>query len=96
MIVEGTIEGLVEDRGFGFISAPGLSKNIFFHFSCLHGVRFEDLQKDSRVHVEYEDGPRGLAATSVRIMDGAIHPLTVQFSEYDIINNLTDLIFTDT
>ena len=71
MIVEGTIEGLVEDRGFGFISAPGLSKNIFFHFSCLHGVRFEDLQKDSRVHVEYEDGPRGLAATSVRIKDGA-------------------------
>ena len=49
------------DRGFGFISREGETKDLFFHSSDLSGVTFDELQVGAAVTfdvVEDEKGPR--------------------------------------
>ena len=43
----GTIKKLT-DKGFGFIAAEGLQKDIFFHSKGLVGVQFSDLQEETK------------------------------------------------
>jgi len=62
---EGTIARLVKDRGFGFISVEGESKDIFFHSNELQNVQFTDLNEGDKVTFEVVDGPKGPSATKV-------------------------------
>ena len=39
----GTIKRLT-DKGFGFITAEGLAKDLFFHSNSLVGVSFDELK----------------------------------------------------
>lgn len=60
----GTIKTLTE-RGFGFISREGESKDLFFHSKELKGVTFEELKVGDSVTFDVTDGPKGPAATNV-------------------------------
>jgi len=60
----GTIKKLVE-KGFGFIASDG--GDVFFHFSGLQDVQFEDLQEGQSVEFELGDGPKGPRAENVRL-----------------------------
>lgn len=62
--MEGVIKKLT-DRNFGFISADGESKELFFHGSELVGVSFADLREGDKVTFEVTDGPKGPAAVKV-------------------------------
>jgi len=61
----GTIKRLT-DRGFGFITAPGLAKDLFFHSNALVGVSFEELREGDAVSFETEDSPKGMNAVNVQ------------------------------
>lgn len=61
----GTIKKIVGDRGFGFITPEGETKDIFFHSKDLNGVAFEELQEGDTVTFEVTDGQKGPAATNV-------------------------------
>ena len=63
---EGTIKRLT-DRGFGFIDT-GSGKDLFFHFSNLEGVRFEELQEGQRVSFSEGQGPKGPRAENVKLI----------------------------
>ncbi len=62
--MEGTIKTLTE-RGFGFISREGESKDLFFHSKELQGVTFDELRVGDKVTFDVTEGPKGPAATGV-------------------------------
>ena len=55
------------DRGFGFISRDGESKDLFFHSKDLSGITFEELQVGAEVTFDIEEGPKGPSAKNVRL-----------------------------
>ncbi|MCH8748268.1 cold shock domain-containing protein [Patescibacteria group bacterium] len=62
--MDGTIKTLTE-RGFGFISREGESKDLFFHSNELQGVTFDELNVGDAVTFEVTEGEKGPAATGV-------------------------------
>ncbi len=61
----GSIKKLT-DKGFGFITAEGLAKDLFFHSNSLVGVTFDELKEGDMVSFETEESPKGLNATNVQ------------------------------
>lgn len=53
------------DRGFGFISRDGETKDLFFHSKDLSGVTFDELKVGQAVTFEVVDGPKGPSAKNV-------------------------------
>ena len=62
--MNGTIKTLT-DRGFGFISREGETKDLFFHSKELNGVTFDELKAGDEVTFEVINGEKGPAATNV-------------------------------
>ena len=54
------------DKGFGFITAEGMDKDLFFHSKSLVGVTFDELQEGDKVTFDTEESPKGLNAVNVR------------------------------
>lgn len=61
----GSIKTLT-DRGFGFIAAEGLEKEIFFHSSSLVGLAFDQLAVGDKVSFDTEDSDKGPRAVNVQ------------------------------
>lgn len=57
----------VMDKGFGFITSDESEKDIFFHFSQLVDVDFDQLQEGDAVQFEIEDSPRGPQAVNISL-----------------------------
>ena len=55
------------DRGFGFISREGESKDLFFHSTDLVGVTFDELQVGATVEFDVVSGDKGPSAKNVRL-----------------------------
>ena len=62
--MKGTIKTLT-DRGFGFISREGETKDLFFHSKELKGVTFEELKVGDIVTFDVVEGDKGPAASNV-------------------------------
>lgn len=60
----GTIKTKTE-RGFGFISRDGETKDLFFHSKDLVGVAFDDLKEGDTVTFEVAQGEKGPYASNV-------------------------------
>ena len=63
---QGTIKKLT-DKGFGFIE--GDRGDIFFHCSSLEGTSFDELREGQTVEYTEGQGPKGVRAENVRIME---------------------------
>ena len=55
------------DRGFGFISREGETKDLFFHSKDLNGVTFDALQVGAAVTFDVVDGEKGPSAKNVKL-----------------------------
>ena len=55
------------DRGFGFISREGESKDLFFHAKDLVDVTYDELQEGSNVSFDIENTDKGQAAKNVKL-----------------------------
>ncbi len=62
--MNGVIKTLNE-RGFGFISREGETKDLFFHSKELNGVTFDELKVGDAVTFEVVESEKGPAATNV-------------------------------
>ena len=54
------------DKGFGFITAEGQEKDLFFHSKSLVDVTFDELNEGDQVSFDVEDSPKGKNATNVK------------------------------
>ena len=61
---EGTIARLT-DRGFGFITREGETKDLFFHSKELKNVEYKDLREGDKVTFEVSESPKGPYAANV-------------------------------
>jgi CspA family cold shock protein len=63
--MQGTIQRVVRDRGFGFIHSSD-GQQVFFHRKSLHQMDFDGLKEGEAVEFEVEQGEKGLRAANVR------------------------------
>ena len=63
--MKGTIKTILTEKGFGFISRQGETKDLFFHSKELNGVTFDELKVGDEVTFEVTQGEKGPAATNV-------------------------------
>ena len=63
--MQGTIKTLT-DKGFGFIGAEGMEKDVFFHSNSLVGVSFDELREGETVTFETQESDKGLNAVNVQ------------------------------
>ncbi|MFP3975001.1 MAG: cold-shock protein [Dehalococcoidia bacterium] len=66
--MKGEIKKLVQDRGFGFITAED-QKEVFFHRSALAGDEFDTLHEGAAVEFNLESGPKGFRAADVKVTE---------------------------
>ena len=52
-------------KGYGFLTLDSNGRDVFVHYSKIEGKDFKSLIEGFEVEVEYEQGPKGLAATNV-------------------------------
>lgn len=64
--MNGTVKTKI-DKGFGFISRDGETKDLFFHSTDLEGVTFEELQVGANVTFDIVDGEKGPSAKNVKL-----------------------------
>ncbi|MBI2617552.1 cold shock domain-containing protein [Candidatus Gottesmanbacteria bacterium] len=55
------------DRGYGFISREGETKDLFFHSTDLNGVTFDALQVGAAVTFDVVEGEKGPSAKNVKL-----------------------------
>ena len=55
------------DKGFGFISREGETKDLFFHSNDLSDVTFDALQVGAEVTFDVVDGDKGPSAKNVKL-----------------------------
>ncbi len=65
--MEGTIKNLNE-KGFGFITPEGESKDVFFHRNDLVDVDFSDLNTGQKVTFSTEPSDKGPKAVNVALV----------------------------
>ncbi|MDP3051968.1 MAG: cold shock domain-containing protein [bacterium] len=63
--MNGTIKTLLTEKGFGFISREGETKDLFFHSKELKDVTFDELKVGDAVTFEVVETEKGPAATNV-------------------------------
>jgi CspA family cold shock protein len=65
--MQGTVKWFNEKKGFGFIEAEG--KDYFMHFDAIQMDGFKTIKEGQKVSFRPVEGPKGIAASMVEILD---------------------------
>jgi CspA family cold shock protein len=63
----GTVKWFSDQKGFGFITPDDGSKELFAHHSNIQMDGYKSLKESQRVTFDAVDGPKGPAASNIRI-----------------------------
>ena len=64
-MTSGQMKWFNDSKGFGFIQADGVERDVFVHYSAIQGDGFKTLSEGQRVQFELVDGPKGPQASNV-------------------------------
>jgi CspA family cold shock protein len=65
----GTVKWFNADKGYGFITPAEGGNEVFVHFSAITGEGYRSLNEGAKVVYEVDQGPKGLQATNVTIVE---------------------------
>lgn len=70
MAQRGTVKWFNDEKGFGFITPDGATKDVFVHYSAITGQAKsrKSLQNDDRVEFDVEQGDKGPQAANVVVI----------------------------
>jgi CspA family cold shock protein len=68
--LKGKIKRIIQERGFGFISAED-GTEVFFHRSALQDTNFDTLEEGNSVEFDVEKGYKGPRAVNLRVITEA-------------------------
>lgn len=73
----GTVKWFSDAKGFGFIEPDQGGGDVFAHFTAIQMEGFRTLKQGSRVSYELVNGPKGLMAQDIRLLEVAELPVDV-------------------
>jgi len=65
----GTVKFFSDSKGFGFITPDAGGKDIFAHHTEIQMDGYKSLKEMQKVEFEVRDGPKGPAASNIRIVE---------------------------
>ena len=65
---KGTVKWFNNEKGFGFISRES-GEDVFVHFKAITGDGYRSLAEGARVEFTVVQGPKGLQAENVTVID---------------------------
>jgi cold shock protein len=65
----GTVKWFNADKGYGFIRPAEGGDDVFVHFSAIAAEGYRSLNEGAKVEYDVEQGPKGLQATNVTIVE---------------------------
>ncbi|GAA1371152.1 MAG TPA: cold-shock protein [Candidatus Luteococcus avicola] len=65
----GTVKWFNAEKGFGFIAPEDGSADVFAHYSAIQTNGFKTLNENDRVEFEVVQGPKGLQAADIRVIN---------------------------
>jgi CspA family cold shock protein len=66
--VTGTVKWFNAAKGYGFIERQG-GPDVFVHFTAIQADGFRSLQEGQQVEFSIENGPKGLQAANVTLVN---------------------------
>ena len=66
--INGTVKWFNGAKGYGFLAREG-GDDVFVHFSAIQGEGFKNLQEGQKVEFNVEQGPKGLQASNVIVIN---------------------------
>jgi CspA family cold shock protein len=66
--INGTVKWFNGTKGYGFLARDG-GPDVFVHFSAIQGEGFKNLQEGQKVEFTVEQGPKGLQASNVVVVN---------------------------
>ena len=66
--VTGTVKWFNTSKGYGFISRAG-GPDIFVHYSAISSDGFRNLEEGQTVEFTIQQGPKGLQAADVKVVN---------------------------
>jgi CspA family cold shock protein len=73
--INGTVKWFNGTKGYGFIARES-GADVFVHFSAIQGDGFKNLQEGQKVEFTVEQGPKGLQAANVVVLNSLTKTLT--------------------
>ena len=68
-MAKGTVKFFSDSKGFGFITPEDGSKDVFAHHTEIQMTGYKSLKEQQKVEFEVRDGPKGPAASNIRIIE---------------------------
>lgn len=65
----GIVKFFSDSKGFGFITPDAGGKDIFAHHTEIQMDGYKSLKENQKVEFEVRDGPKGPAASGIRIVE---------------------------
>ena len=66
----GLVKWFNDSKGYGFIQADGVDRDVFVHYTAIQGDGFKTLAEGQKVQFELTDGPKGPQASNVAKAEG--------------------------
>jgi CspA family cold shock protein len=71
--MQATMKWFNDAKGFGFARQDGDGPDIFVHFTSINATGFRTLDEDDVIEFDVVEGPKGLSAANVRIIEKAVN-----------------------